>query len=131
MKLKEIGTFISDIKDGKQLASLVETFKSMSSWQKKIIASSTQLTAAQKAYFAAATSATAATTAEGAAATGATTGITAFGAALKGAAASALSFITTIAPILPLVLSVALAFKKAYDAAHAYENAMESANTAK
>lgn len=131
MKLKEIGTFISDIKDGKQLAYLVETFKSMSSWQKKIIASSTQLTAAQKAYFAAATSATAATTAEGAAATGATTGITAFGAALKGAAASALSFITTIAPILPLVLSVALAFKKAYDAAHAYENAMESANTAK
>lgn len=130
MKLKEIGTFISDIKDGKQLASLVETFKSMSSWQKKIIASSTQLTAAQKAYFAAATSATAATTAEGAAATGATTGITAFGAALKGAAASAKALVVSLLsnPLTYIVAILGVAAVSAYKFANAFDDAKDAAS---
>lgn len=102
----------------------------MSSWQKKIIASSTQLTAAQKAYFAAATSATAATTAEGAAATGATTGITAFGAALKGAAASAKALVVSLLsnPLTYIVAILGVAAVSAYKFANAFDDAKDAAS---
>ena len=102
----------------------------MSSWQKKIIASSTQLTAAQKAYFAAATSATAATTAEGAAATGATTGITAFGAALKGAAASAKALAVSLLsnPLTYIIAILGVAAVSAYKFANAFDDAKDAAS---
>lgn len=70
-------------------------------------------------------------TAEGVASAGATSGTISLSAAIKGLVASVAGFLVANAPVIPLVLAVVAAFQRAYSAAHAYENAMESASTAK
>lgn len=120
MQLKEIGTIISDIKIGEDVT---ESFEKLAYWQKKVITTTTGFTTTS-------TAATAAEVAEGTAAVGAAAGTTTFSAAIEGLVASVSSFVVTIAPVVPFILAAGYAFKKAYDAAHAYENAVNAVSEA-
>lgn len=120
MQLKEIGTIISDIKIGEDVT---ESFEKLACWQKKVITTTTGFTTTS-------TAATAAEVAEGTAAVGAAAGTTTLSAAIKGLVASVSSFVVTIAPVVPFILAAGYAFKKAYDAAHAYENAVNAVSEA-